>query len=153
MKKTLMILGGVFLVLVIIGAIGIGILAVKGSALDKESKAYVDRVTPIILADLNQKTLFKYADEELKKSVSAEDFKKIFKFFGRLGKFKKYEGSTGQANISVTTTSGKVITGRYAANAEFEKGPATVRITVIKRNTGWKILGFYINSKAFLPRN
>jgi hypothetical protein len=47
MKKTLMILGGIFAVLLIAGVIGFAIIAMKGNALDEESKAYVDQVTPI----------------------------------------------------------------------------------------------------------
>ena len=74
MKKTLMIIGGVFVVLILAGVVGFSILAVKGKALDEESKAYVDEVTPKILATLNQETLFQYASDELKNSASQEDF-------------------------------------------------------------------------------
>ena len=78
MKKTLMILGGIFAVLILAGVVIFSILAVKGSALDEESKAYVDDVTPIILADLNKETLFQYASDELINSASEEEFDKIF---------------------------------------------------------------------------
>jgi hypothetical protein len=148
MKKTLMILGGIFAVLLIAGVIGFAIIAMKGNALDKESKAYVDQVTPIILANLNKETLFKYASDELKKSASPEDFDKIFTWFTKLGQFKEYKGSKGQANISVTTEKGKQITGVYQAQAGFEKGPATINITTIKKGDKWQIIGFHINSMA-----
>lgn len=146
MKKTLIILGVIFIVLVVIGVIGFSILAVKGSALDKESKAYVDKVTPIILSNLKKETLFQYADEQLKNSVKPEEFEKIFNWFTKLGKFKEYKESKGQATISITPKSGKVITGYYEAQAEFETGPATIKVTTIKRGNDWKIIGFHINS-------
>ncbi|MBW1851029.1 MAG: hypothetical protein JRJ15_06285 [Deltaproteobacteria bacterium] len=63
MKKTFMILGGVFAVLIILAVIGIAVVAVKGTALDKESKAYVDRVVPVVCADLRFETLSQYASK------------------------------------------------------------------------------------------
>jgi len=148
MKKTLMILGGIFAVLVVAGIIGISVLAVKGKALDEESKAYIDEITPKILANLNKQTLFQHASDELKNSASSEEFDKIFNWFAKLGKYKEYKGSSGQANISVTTERGKQITGLYQAEAEFENGPATIKITIIKKDDTWQIMGFHISSMA-----
>jgi hypothetical protein len=149
MKKILMILGGIFAFLVVAGVIGFSVIAMKGAALDKESKAYVDEVTPKILANLNKETLFQYASGELKNSASPEEFDKIFNWFAKLGQFKEYKGANGQANISVTTEKGKQITGVYEAQAEFEKGPATIKITAIKKGDNWQVIGFHINSMAF----
>jgi hypothetical protein len=75
--------------------IGFSLIAVKGKALDKESKAYVDKVTPTILANLNKETLFSYASDELKDSASPTEFNKIFNWFAKLGQFKEYKGSNG----------------------------------------------------------
>ena len=143
-----MILGGIFAVLIVVGVIGFVVLSIKGTSLDKESKAYVDEVSPIILANLSRETLFQYASEDLKNSASTEEFDKIFSWLSKLGQFKKYNGSQGQANISVTTKSGKKITGYYEAQAQFESGPAKIRITTIKEGSDWKIIGFHINSMA-----
>lgn len=150
MKKILMILGAVFSVLCVVAIVGFSVLAVKGSALDKESKSYVDEVTPIILANLNKETLFQYASDELLNSASSEDFDKLFNWFQKLGQFKEYNGSEGQATIMVTTQNGKQITGKYETNAEFEYGPATIIISVVKKDDDWQILGFHINSLAFV---
>ncbi len=148
MKKTLMILGGIFAVLIVLGVIGLAVLAVKGTALDKESKAYVDEVTPRILANLNKETLFQHASGELKNSASEEEFDKIFNLFAKLGEFKGYKGASGEASISLTSERGKRITGLYQAQAEFENGPATVNVTVIKKGDNWQVMGFYIDSMA-----
>lgn len=148
MKKTLMILGGVFAVLIVAGVIGFSMLAVKGTHLDKESKVYVDEVIPKILSNLSKDTLFQYANNELKKSATQEEFDKIFAWLSKLGQFKEYKGSNGQANISVTTEKGKQITAFYEAKAEFESGPATIKIVTIKTGDNWKVMGFQINSMA-----
>jgi len=153
MKKTLMILGGIFAILIVAGVIGFSLLAIKGKKLDKESKTYVDEVVPIILSNLNKETLFQYASDELKNSASSEQFDKIFNWFGKLGQFKEYKGSTGQANILVMAGRGKQITGLYEAKAEFESGPATVKIATTKKENAWHIIGFHINSMALLNQH
>lgn len=148
MKKIFIILGGIFALLIVAAVIGFSYLAIEGRTLDQDSKAYVDRVTPEILSSLDRNTLFRYASDELKNSASAEEFDKIFKWFGKLGRFEQYRGSSGQASISVTADQGKKITGVYEAQAEFENGPATVIVTVIKKADAWEVLGFRINSMA-----
>ncbi len=149
MKKTLMIFGAIFLVLVIAAVIVFAIIATKGAALDKESKAYVDEVVPIILADLNQETLFKYASPELINSASQEEFDKLFKWFKKLGEFMYYEESTGEVHMQYTPK-GKTISAQYIAKVEFESGPASVAIRIIKKDGGWKIFNFRINSKVLI---
>jgi hypothetical protein len=150
MKKTLMILGGIFAILIVAGVIGFSVLAVKGRALDEESKAYVDEVTPKILANLNKETLFQHASDELKNSAPPEEFDKVFNWFAKLGQFKEYKGSSGEATISVLTGRGKQIAGIYEAQAEFENGPATIKITVIKEGDNWQVLGFHISSMVLV---
>lgn len=145
MEKKLMIFGGIFAVLIVAGVISFCVRFVKGTGLDAEGKAYVDKVTPIILANLNKETLFKYASEELK-NAPFQDV--LFDSFAKLGQFKEYKGSNGQTNVSVTTTKEKQITGVYQAEAEFETGPATINITTIKRGDDWQIIGFKISSTA-----
>jgi hypothetical protein len=148
MKKFFIVMGVTFAVLIVLAVIGIATIAVKGSALDKESKAYVDQVTPIILADLRKETLLKYSSDDLKKIAKPEDLEKIFDWFKRLGTFQKYKGSTGQANISMTTQSGKVITGQYVAEADFDTGPAQIKIVTVKKGDQWFVQMFNINSMA-----
>jgi hypothetical protein len=50
MKRFLIILGSIFLIIIVLAAIGIGVVAVRGGALDKESKAYADAAIPRIIA-------------------------------------------------------------------------------------------------------
>jgi len=148
MKKLFQVLGLIFAGLVIVGVIAFVVLAWKGSALDKESKAYVDEVIPKILTDLRKETLLTYSSDELKNAAKPENMDKLFVWFKKLGHFKEYKGSKGQANISVTTQAGKVITGRYVAEAEFDTGPAQVQIVTVKKGDMWFVQMFQINSMA-----
>jgi len=42
---------------------------------------------------LNKETLFQYADDQFKNSAKPEEYEKIFNWFAKLGKFKKYKES------------------------------------------------------------
>lgn len=148
MKKTFIILGVILAVLIVVGLIGGYLVQMKGSTLDKESKAFIDQVTPIILSQPQKETLFRYASDELKNSASSEQFDKTFSQFGKLGQFKEYKGSNGQARILATTGKRKQIAAFYDAEAEFATGPVAIRIVTIKKETGWQIVGFHINTIA-----
>lgn len=147
MKKIIMVVGAIFFAIVLVWTIRFVVLTGKEPDLDKESKAYVDTVIPKILANISKETLFTYSDDELKKSPNSE-FEKAFKYFDKLGKFVEYKGSKGQAKISIKTGSVKVITAYYEADVEFTTGPATAKVTIVKRGNDWKIIGFYINSNS-----
>ena len=152
MKKFFIGLGITFVVIVVALVILIAVAAVKGTALDKESMAYVDEVTPIILADLSKETLFQYASDQLKSSAPDEEMDRIFNWFKQLGELEQYNGSTGQAKMSMTTGEGKVISGYYEAKADFSTGPATVKVTTVKIGVEWKIAGFHIDSMALINK-
>lgn len=146
-----MIFGGIFLVLTVMAAIAFVVLAIKGSALDKESKAYIDEVVPEICSDLRMWTLSKYASPELLNSALPAEQEKIFNAFKKLGQFKEYKESRGDAKLFYTTQDGKAITAEYTAQVEFESGPAQVNVSLIKKGDQWKIRGFRINSPALIP--
>jgi len=149
MKKFFTIVGLSFAALLIIGVIFFSIVAYQGSELDDESEAYINEVTPLILSDMKKDTLFKYADQELINSASPEEFEKIFSMFNKLGSLQSYNGCSGQASINING-SNKSITAYYEANATFDNGEAIVKVTTIKRNESWKIIGFHINSPYFI---
>ena len=152
MKKFLIGLGVTFSVVVAALAILIPGAALRGTVLDNVSKAYVDIVTPIILADLNKETLFRYASDQLNSSAKAEEMNRIFDWFKKLGRFEKYNGSTGQAKMSLTTGEGKQSSGYYEAKADFSSGPATIKVTTVKIKGAWKIAGFRIDSMALINK-
>jgi hypothetical protein len=52
--------------------------------------------------------------------------------------------------MSMTPQTGKVITARYVAQAQFDSGPARVEITVVKKGDQWFVQLFKISSMALL---
>ena len=152
MKKLLMILGGIFGFLVIAGAVVIAILAVRGSALDKESKDYVDAAIPAIVSHWDIAEIQQRSSPEFKAAVSDQDLAKLVQMFKRLGGLKAYNGAKGGSNMSVTTEQGKVISAEYVGNADFDTGPADIKISLIKHDEQWQLLGISIESRVFLDQ-
>lgn len=150
MKKVLICLGGIFLVLIVAIVIGISVVAIKGSSLDEESKAYVDRVVPQIVNGWNRETLLTEASPELRTQANETNLDQLFLRFQKLGEFQEYQGSDGQASIQVTTEKGKTVSANYLAKAGFSTGPAEIQVSLIRRDGSWQISSFRVNSDVFL---
>jgi hypothetical protein len=150
MKRLLIALGTIFLMIIIFGAIGIGIIAYKGTALDKESKDYVDSSVPAIVSAWDKQELLSRASPEFMQVVTSADLDKLYGMYRRLGKLKEYQGSEGQSNMSVTSQHGKVISAAYTTKATFDSGPATIKISIIKHGDKWQIIKLYVESEVFL---
>jgi hypothetical protein len=150
-KKFLIILGSVFLALILFGAIAIAFLAIRGTALDKESRAYADTAIPAIFSQWSQKELLDRASPELKKAVNIDQLDRMFRWASTLGPLQKCESAQGQAGMSITPQSGKMTHGQYTAKAQFEKGEATITLGLIKHGDQWQILSFNVHSPQLVP--
>jgi len=151
MQKFFAVLGIIFLVIIVLGAVSIGFIAVRGNALDKESKAYADAAIPAIVSNWNQNELLGRASPEFKKAVTQQQLDQMFRWFISLGRFQSSEPAQGQAGITVTPQTGKVISGQYTAKAKFEKGEATIKLGLIKHGDQWQIASFHVDSPALVP--
>lgn len=152
MKKTIMILGYVFLALLVVIGLTIASVAILGKKLDKESKAFVDAALPAIVTDWDVTELQKRASPELNESVDYDDVEEYFASLQQLGKFQEYKGSTGDSNITISL-SGYEITADYTASADFETGSVDMQISLIRHNGQWQILDFKVSPQEFTERN
>lgn len=150
MKKFLIVLGSIFLAIIIILAIGIAFVAVRGTRLDKESQAYADASIPPITRTWSEKALLDHASPEFKKAVTIDELDRLFRWLSRLGRLQQVGSAQGHATMSSTTQYGNRITADYRAEATFEKGKATISLTLIKHGDKWQILGFRVNSPALM---
>jgi hypothetical protein len=150
MKKVLIGFGAVFLALIIVGAGLIGFAAYKGSKLDASSKAYVDATIPLIAGTWSKDELTRRMSAPLRESVKDEQLSLLFVKFKQLGRLKEYGGAKGQARISITPQTGKVISANYTAQATFENDMATIKVTLVQEDGEWKIAGFHVDSPVFL---
>jgi hypothetical protein len=151
LKKGLMALGAITLTVIVGITIVFAIMSVMGPKFDSESKKFVEETVPIICSSWNYQDLTCRASTELLNSASDEDFKLVFKNFSeKLGHLKKHKVSAGEARIGFFIQNGKVVTADYIVDAEFDKGPATIHIRLIKRGDKWQYKQFFINSPAFI---
>ena len=123
----------------------------RGNALDKESKAYADSAIPAIVTGWSEKELLDRASPELKKAVTIDQLDRLFRWFSILGQLQKCEPAQGQSIMSATTQTGKMISGQYIAQANFQKGKATIKLGLIKHGDQWQILSFHVDSTALAP--
>jgi hypothetical protein len=151
MKKLFIILGSIFLALIIAAGIGIAFVAIKGTALDKESKAYADSAIPAIVSTWSEKELLDRASPEFKKAVTIDQLDRLFRWVSALGRLQKCEPAEGHSLMSATTQNGKMVSAEYAAKAAFEKGEATITLGLIKHGDQWQIINFHVNSPALIP--
>ena len=147
MKKFFIVLGSIFLALIVLGGIGIVFVAVRGNTLDKESKAYADAAIPAIVKAWTDKALLDRASPEFNHGATAVQVYHMFRWWeGSLGRLQRCEPAQGQSLMSVTTQSGKTISAKYTAKAQFEKGEATIRLVLVKHGDQWQISGFEVTS-------
>ncbi|MDQ6630560.1 MAG: hypothetical protein M3Y82_02245 [Verrucomicrobiota bacterium] len=151
MKKFFIVLGLIFFTVIVIGAIGIGFIAYRGNALDKESKAYADSAIPTIVTGWNENELLARASSEFKQAVTTDQLDRLFRWVSGLGQLQKCDPAQGHALMSATTQAGKMISAKYTARATFQKGEATIKLGLIKHGNQWQILSFYVASPALVP--
>jgi hypothetical protein len=152
MKKTIMILGYIFLTLIVVIATTIASVTIIGKKLDKESKVFVDAAVPAIIADWDVTELQKRASPELDSSVDYDEVEDYFYSLQEMGKFQQYNGSTGDSNITISL-GGYEITADYTASADFEAGSVEMQISLIKHGSQWQILDFKVSPEEYTRRN
>jgi hypothetical protein len=151
MKKFLLVLGSIFLALIVLGALGVGFVALQGNALDKESKAYADVAIPAIVTTWLDKALLDRASPEFSQATNAVQVYHLFRQCeSTLGRLHKCEPAQGQAQIFVTPQTGKRITAKYTAKAQFDNGEATITLSLIKHGDQWQIAGFHVDPPQVL---
>jgi hypothetical protein len=147
-KKFFIVLGVTFLILIALGAVGIGLISVRGSALDKESKTYADAAIPAIVTSWSENEVLDRASPEFKQAVTQQHLDQLFHRFGTLGHLQKCEPAQGHAIMSTTLQAGNQIKAEYTAKATFDKGEAVIDIALIKHGDQWQILGFFVKPPA-----
>ena len=149
MKKALMIFGGVCAGGLLLLVVLVSFIAYKGHGLDKESKAYADSAIVAITSQWNEKDLTDRASPQFMATVkNPADLDRAVGLWRTLGPLKKYDGSKGDANVFFGPR-GKSITAVYVARVEFDHGSAMIKLSLIKSDGAWKILGMTVTPDSF----
>ncbi len=151
MKRTLVKISLFCIAIVLFGIIFFRLIAFHGSILDKESKLFIDQLIPSIITEWNARDLVQHASPEFLKVSPEPSLLSFFRMLEqRLGKLKKFSGSEGEATISLSLTKGKKNFAQYRLQAEFEKGPATIDVGLVKNHGKWQVLSFRVNSDLII---
>ncbi len=141
MKTFLMLLGAVFALILIL----VVLIVVRGTALEREGKAYADASVISIVSNWNEQALLDRASPAfMQKKISKAQIDSLFAQLRPLGRLSRYNGAKGM-NVSST---GSTTTATYVANADFEHGRAQISISLIKQNGSWRILGFFVQGNG-----
>lgn len=149
LKMVLAVIGGIFLVLVIGIGSCVASLAVKVPGLNEESQAYADETIEAVCTDWDQSALEERLSPEFWEVTDDADLDKLFEIVGKLGPLESFETSRGEANIQRFLGQEERVTAVYHAEAEFDEGPATITLTLIKHDDEWQVAGFNVNSMVF----
>ncbi len=135
------------LVLIIICAVFLPQLFKLGN----EATQYIQSEVPKIVEHWNSQELIDRATPDLiTVAKSRENIDRLFVWFQQLGSLKHLDTPHGGVRMW-SSTNGSSTIGNYSAEAEFDKGPATIYIQLLRTGDAWKINGFKINSNALLP--
>jgi hypothetical protein len=151
MRKFFTILGGIFAVLIVVLAVAIFILVRKGSALDDESKTYVNDAVITITTHWDPDELMSRASPRFKEATKRDDLAGFFDAAKTaLGPIVDYQGAKGSAFVMSTVGTGTTITANYVARAQFSKAEAQLQIALVKIDGQWRIEGFHVDSDVLM---
>jgi hypothetical protein len=153
LKKFLSIIGGLFLVLVLLAAGFFGYVAYQGRGLDASSKAYVEENTPAIISTWSKDELLKRSSPQLQKVVDEkpEQLDQLFQKLSKLGPMQSFGEVKGYSQVIYTTQGGKITTAAYVATAKFKNGEGRITIRLIQSPAGqWQFLLLNVDSPFFL---
>jgi hypothetical protein len=152
MKKLLSILGGLFLLIVLVAAVCIGIGVYQGNKLDKSSKAYVEENVQPVVSTWSKDELAKRASPQLLEILNRnpDQVDQVMKKLSKLGALQSLGEPKGQATIAYTNSSGKVISAAYKEAAQFQNGKAEISIRLVQVAGQWQFLLFNVNSPVML---
>ncbi len=119
------------------------------SSPEKEAQSFVDEVVPKIVTGWEEKVLAQYAHPEFYQSTPRNKVEEYFFSFRALGPLQKYYAAKGEIMEIKTSIGRKYITGNYIAEVNFEKGDASVQVSVIKDNNKWMITAIFVDSDKF----
>jgi len=114
-----------------------------------ESKAFVDRVVPLICAHWDVTEIMKEASASFlnNKNEPANTQANFKKFNDELGPMTAYKGCEGSVEAPQLGATGQKLYADYLAQLVFQKGEAVLDLKLVQENDQWKIGRYYVRPK------
>ncbi|HVA78916.1 MAG TPA: hypothetical protein VNF27_13520 [Candidatus Binataceae bacterium] len=146
MRKIIGICAAASAAVLLTFAVAVAMVEVASQKLDLESHQYADAAIRAVVSRWDSNALMTRASDQLSESPeSARDLRNEFSGFRVLGRLKKYKGCSGSTSFIAKPNGDALVMAEYTARAEFQNGPAEVRITLIRSGDSWKILRFAVS--------
>jgi len=143
----------IFSLLVVFGLCSYSVLYVKTAGLEKESKAYIEKVFPLIFNSWNPDSFMDELAPELRQGNERNQklrasFDLKLKQFGRLGNYRLSGSEPVEMykNLEYFRHGKDIVVFTNYVDAVFEKTTAKLRIVTMQRDGKWTILGMKIES-------
>lgn len=123
-----------------------------GAALDAASKARADQVVRDVTQHWALDTLTQYIYPQQLTPKAKEAWQTLLKMFAQeLGPLKSYQGSQGEAKLTVHPQGRVSITAHYTSAITCQHGKAKVEVTMLRFGSTWYVTEFSVSSDlAFL---
>jgi hypothetical protein len=122
---------------------------------DKSARRYVSSAVPVIFSEWDLDALKQRSSSELStdpqfRSEAARMFTALATTLGKLKSAQEPQGSAGYGWGDQSPAEGTY--GDYLIRTEFERGPAEIRLLLVREAGGWKIRAFNVNSPALMKQ-
>ncbi len=153
MRKLIYSIISVAAALIFLAVMSVGYIAYKGFEMNKEGEAYAQSAVASITSHWNSSELLSRASPSLVKSVSSGRLASAFEWLSGLGPLVRSDACKGSTIAFASTGQPSREIGQYVCKEEYEKGPATINIALVKVASKWMINSFYVSSQAPLMKN
>ena len=148
--KRLIIGCAICVMLLVVGAV-IGpklVFSISSPISEGTLRTFADNTVLAVAQDWDSRELINRIDPEMLRPGDEEEVENMFRLYRKLGDLVEYYGAEGEVwrDSSVSGAVGF----SYFAEADFENGPATVKVEGIHKDGNSYILDFNIRSEAFI---
>lgn len=131
--------------LLLIAAVAYAIVNLIVKRDEREIRTYAESAIVAIASNWNEQALLLRASPELLAATNQPEIDDMFLKYRQLGRMTSLSKGVGHFDF-VVTSSGKKETAVYIAKAHFEHGSVAIKLSLIKHNDGWRIMGFILLS-------
>jgi hypothetical protein len=144
-RTWLKIIGALAVAAVLFLGATLAVIFWQGNKLDASSKAYIDDYVSTVAPNWSADDFVSRVAPQFREQFNHDAVGNLFSRLSTLGSLKQYDGSKGQAHISLRSF-GKTVTAKYEAHATFDHGDATFEIVLLRMNGQWTVAGLSVNS-------
>jgi hypothetical protein len=152
MRRIFYGLGATAALIIAIGTFGFFVLTRDATALDADSRAYVESSVVAITAHWDTEELWRRSTPQFRAIANHDELRA---FLGAaetaLGPLVEYRGAQGRARMLIMNFRA-IVSANYVANGGFQNGDADLQLSVVKVGDTWMIDGFRISSLALTKR-